>query len=555
MASVDFWTRRPGLCTWQVMARAQFRGMLIAASLAAQSSCGAGSQELPRATEPRAAVAAPRDARSPLPGRMERLAKEAPVLPTPQDAWAEYIAGEQAMRAGFEQRFPLHGVAFHMLAQVFSEPSEAAVVVGYLRRGTRFRAAKVSRRTCDGGAWYGLSTGGFVCTGRGFLVGDAPQSFEPAPKPPALQDALPYAYAKNIAHHALQYWRVPSLAEQKQAQAVLAAAPSLLLPASAAGAVLAAGEPPTPAPAPEIALPDYTRMAMEPGFYVSVDREQRADDAGTLLAHEPGCAADTDESPSPAECAQEARGFVRTVRGAYVATDSLTDVQLAPAPGVVLGPGLELPLGIVYRGSAKTLVRDPLSGAFAAQAKLPRYASVALTGARVQHERHAYQEASSGMLVAEPNLRIAQRASRPPLVPRRARWIHVNRASQTLVAYEGDRAVFATLVATGKSGYDTPAGVFRIHAKHVSSTMDGLVGSEEAYSIEDVPWTMYFQGSYALHAAFWHDRFGAVRSHGCVNLSPEDARWLFRWTTPVLPAGWHGVTSTKQEPGTFVVIE
>jgi hypothetical protein len=66
---------------------------------------------------------------------------------------------------------------------------------------------------------------------------------------------------------------------------------------------------------------------------------------------------------------------------------------------------------------------------------------------------------------------------------------------------------------------------------------------------------MYFEGSYALHGAFWHDRFGQVRSHGCVNLAPEDARWLFRWTTPLLPAGWHGVVAPRPNIGTWVFIE
>jgi hypothetical protein len=85
--------------------------------------------------------------------------------------------------------------------------------------------------------------------------------------------------------------------------------------------------------------------------------------------------------------------------------------------------------------------------------------------------------------------------------------------------------------------------------------MDGLAGEEDEYSIEDVPWTMYFQGSYALHAAFWHDRFGNTRSHGCVNLSPIDARWLFEWATPTLPSGFHATMSTKDNPGTYVLVE
>jgi lipoprotein-anchoring transpeptidase ErfK/SrfK len=84
--------------------------------------------------------------------------------------------------------------------------------------------------------------------------------------------------------------------------------------------------------------------------------------------------------------------------------------------------------------------------------------------------------------------------------------------------------------------------------------MDGDVASDGPYSIEDVPWIMYFSGSYALHGAFWHSEFGRTKSHGCVNLSPEDARRIFGWTEPQLPEGWHGVVATEEKQGTRVVV-
>jgi lipoprotein-anchoring transpeptidase ErfK/SrfK len=78
---------------------------------------------------------------------------------------------------------------------------------------------------------------------------------------------------------------------------------------------------------------------------------------------------------------------------------------------------------------------------------------------------------------------------------------------------------------------------------------------DEAYSIDDVPWTQYFQGSVALHGAFWHAGFGLERSHGCVNLSPSDARWLFGFTDPKLPHDWHAVTPAgRRDKGSAVVV-
>jgi hypothetical protein len=108
----------------------------------------------------------------------------------------------------------------------------------------------------------------------------------------------------------------------------------------------------------------------------------------------------------------------------------------------------------------------------------------------------------------------------PPALAPGEKWIDVDLSEQTLVAYEGERPVLATMVSTGKEDFDTPSGDFRIRSKHVATTMDGNTATDGPYSIEDVPWTMYFHRSYALHGAFWHRQL-ASPGHGCVNLSPS----------------------------------
>jgi len=69
-----------------------------------------------------------------------------------------------------------------------------------------------------------------------------------------------------------------------------------------------------------------------------------------------------------------------------------------------------------------------------------------------------------------------------------------------------------------------------------------------------VPYVMYFQAGYGLHGAFWHDSFGEVRSHGCVNLAPRDAQWLFYWASPRLPNGWSAVLPDPHDQGTLIVV-
>jgi lipoprotein-anchoring transpeptidase ErfK/SrfK len=138
------------------------------------------------------------------------------------------------------------------------------------------------------------------------------------------------------------------------------------------------------------------------------------------------------------------------------------------------------------------------------------------------------------------------------------RWIDVDLVQQTLVAYEGAKPVFATIVSTGKgpprSEHATPPGVHRIWLKIFTTKMDNLEKEdiEKHYALEDVPWVQFFDKAVALHGAFWHRDFGHIHSHGCVNLAPIDARWLYAFTAPHLPVGWTAVYPTKAEPGSVV---
>lgn len=146
---------------------------------------------------------------------------------------------------------------------------------------------------------------------------------------------------------------------------------------------------------------------------------------------------------------------------------------------------------------------------------------------------------------------------RPSLAPRpnQARphspWLDVDLASQTLVAYEGDQPVFATLVSTGigkpGSPFATPRGVHPIEIKLLAATMDNIEHDGVVpYSYEDVPHTQYI-GRVALHGAFWHDDFGKPVSHGCINVSVQDAEHLFHFTLPALPNGQTQVSARAQE--------
>jgi hypothetical protein len=110
-------------------------------------------------------------------------------------------------------------------------------------------------------------------------------------------------------------------------------------------------------------------------------------------------------------------------------------------------------------------------------------------------------------------------------------WVGVNLYEQNLVAYSGGAPVMATLISSGvKNGeWDTRQGTFTVHTRVEAGTMNGAEGSPDFYSLDLVPYAQYFDQLISLHGTYWHDSFGYPHSHGCVNLSVSDAKWLFGW--------------------------
>ncbi len=111
-----------------------------------------------------------------------------------------------------------------------------------------------------------------------------------------------------------------------------------------------------------------------------------------------------------------------------------------------------------------------------------------------------------------------------------SRHIAINLSSQQLTAYEDDLPVYHAPIATGRDGFNTPAGNFAVYDKLRMQTMQGSAGGESWY-VPNVPWVMYVVGGVALHGTYWHNHFGSGlrMSHGCINLDMDDAEWLYTW--------------------------
>lgn len=151
------------------------------------------------------------------------------------------------------------------------------------------------------------------------------------------------------------------------------------------------------------------------------------------------------------------------------------------------------------------------------------------------------------------DVRMFQPVPPPQLLQPGERWIDVDLDSQILVAYEGELPVYATMISSGTKETPTETGEYRMWLKESESDMNGLSG-EDPYSVATVPWTQFFspEKGLALHTAYWHDRFGVRLSHGCINLAPRDARWLYFWSDPQVPPGWTMAAGVLELPGSIV---
>lgn len=271
---------------------------------------------------------------------------------------------------------------------------------------------------------------------------------------------------------------------------------------------------------------DYVERWLEPGYAVSV-RDRRTVDGVRLY---------------------------RTAGGSYVRA---SDVYIA-RPSRFRGEALAGPddIGWTFRSSTPFWESLPGGGGARSSRSLERHTLFRFVA------EHAvggtvYLETDGGGFVRGRDVRRVEYQSPPDGVGPYDRWFDIDRNSQTLVAYEGARPVYATLVSTGRREHPTPEGVHRIAIKTVSDRMANEMPDdveEDPYYLEDVPWVAYFAGDVALHGTYWHDGFGNRRSHGCVNLAPIDAKWVFDFARPSLPRGWWSVTPTEGDPGSVVVV-
>lgn len=259
------------------------------------------------------------------------------------------------------------------------------------------------------------------------------------------------------------------------------------------------------------------------------------------------------------------RAWYKTTRGLITPVERFWQTAGPKFQGVELdGQALKLPIGWVYGGRKKdgTYSIDPETQAIKNAKTVEKFVALPLAGESITVNKTRYERLADGSYIKRAHIQMTEPGPLPSDLGPDERWIDINLSTQTLVAFVGPRPVYATMISSGKESkikdkdHRTPTGEWHIREKHVTTTMDGdgTAAGDLPYSIEDVPYVMYFHRAFAIHGAFWHNNFGIRMSHGCVNLAPLDAKYLFFFTDPVIPAGYHGVFAQKKTPGTRVVV-
>jgi hypothetical protein len=470
-----------------------------------------------------------------------------------------------------------------------------AVRLGYIRQGSKVPVIPEAhpKSNCREG-WYELVQGGFVCGKYASLDLNHPR-MRIAPHAPDAQGMLPYQYGYNIQNGTPLYRNIPSREERLKLEPWLAPAPKKAKPKRDDDANASADTPAdSSSPAPSVSL--TLARAMQP---VDTDSSASSDalDGGTpwyLREYDGGkpqvtlddlkgegpiarrmvkgffLALDKDIGAGGSRWWKTTGGLLAPFDRIFVYTKAsdfhglwLDDSETAAKKDIedLCKPNSKAQVGIITMYKSHKYVVSTSRKAVTTSDSVSRHTVIRLTGDSVTINGMEYDETEDGWWMKAAEGTKTKPGEPPKGLEPNEKWVDVNLRTQTLVAFEGEKPVFATAVSTGKEDktdpekdHHTPPGTFRIREKHIAATMDGDVASDGPYSIEDVPWIMYFNGSYALHGAFWHNMFGATKSHGCVNLAPTDAKALFYWTEPHLPDGWHGVMSTTEKPGTRVVV-
>lgn len=447
---------------------------------------------------------------------------------------------------------------------IYEQPRAGATRLGTLRAGMslRTRGDKSGTDGCPGG-WHPVEPQGFICAGEdATLDANDPLLRVFGEYPADLAQSLPFIYG-TVRRPGPVYRRLPEPSELEQAEPDLNRRMEqwLSLPgetgAGYAQHVWTRGQ--GAVPDPKLSwetkqtdpLPWFLEAGKTPPGIVGRAATEHPFVLGRM---EPRVGYSVLKT-----LLWNGRRYALTSDLGLVPTDRLRPIQGSKFHGYRIPEDINFPFAIIRKPGARHYRYDRDKSRLTAGEPVEFRSAVRLTGKQNFFRGRLHYETTDQTWLRDSDASRLDQARRMPAWGKNGeKWIDINITKQTLVLYEGTTAVYATLVSTGEAGLEdaesttaTQRGIFRIHTKFVTATMDSDVVGEE-FELRDVPYVQYFEKGYALHGAYWHDRFGTPKSHGCINLAPEDARRIFFWTEPALPPGWYSVLKPLRGTVLFV---
>jgi hypothetical protein len=535
------------------------RSALLLFTLAlASSGCRSGEK-----TAPGLSASAPASAPEPdLSGSAsDSAAADAP--PPPSGPALVDLRGEAHAPAPIPEGAP-RVASISMLTEVRSKPDPNATKVGYLRAGAIVEAepGEHGKAGCPGG-WRKIKPYGFVCIGPEATTDVDHPIVRALTRRPDTTQKLPYMYGIATRGGPV-YARIPTAEQIKEHEPNLKKHIAKWIKDKESGATYGLDvwlkwradkdsvPPALEAWEKKISDSDIPWFLKDGKVVPNLSGKVKTKDAVKIdeFSHHNGVA-------FVESFLWEGRRYNVSTDLRVLPADRFRPIRGSEFHGWVIGQDIDFPFALVRKKGAKKYRFDGKKMVSAGEAEWR--SAVKLTGKQKMEGGHLYYETADGLYVDDRSAgRVDPAKKMPGWGKKGEKWIDVNLTKQVLVAYEGEKPVYATLVSSGEAGLGDPEktkstkrGIFRIHTKYISITMDSDVVGEE-FELRDVPYVQYFENGYALHGSYWHDMFGTPKSHGCVNLAPEDARRLFFWTEPQIPPGWQGVA--RALTGTVVFV-
>jgi hypothetical protein len=431
-------------------------------------------------------------------------------------------------------------------AYIYKRPAKKGLALGYIRMGTSVPLLSQKPVKGDGcrRGWFAVAPRGYACLDNKTTL-DLNDSYFRALASVAPQPGVVWPYSYAFSNGAPMYSRVPTPAEQERFERKFGPRGSYVQLAewSKGHEELLSNERITATdPVPDIFEGGKRKVGGGPrDTAVLVWREIPN---GSMLAYAKAFEA-------------EGRVWLLTPDLMLVPADRVRAIRRSTFHGVELGKGMDLPLAWNRSHEPKPRFRRAEGGGMVEiPGVFPGKSAVPITGEQISEGKGKYYAVRNepGVYIpADAEVTVARARKEMPrgLDPDR-KWLEVKIVPGTLTAYEGITPVYSTIFSPGKGGVPVPGkdhtkyattatGYFPIEWKDRVATMSNEKSEPKVLWFSDVPNIQYLRPPLAMHVAYWHEDFGNPKSAECVNVSPEDGRWLFNWTEPALPEGWGGI--------------